>query len=170
VGGPVDSDLLVAVLDGGRAPVRLTGDLAAIQSFVAMQFNGRLPAVGALTDIARLLKDAILGKGGTIATPAFFDSQVPYLADWFGEDRRYDPAELFRVCSGINASLDENAWTLELNVISYAGGVDALRASGRAAPLTLQQVNVDEVKARGTFIYPSNPETDRLAAENTDGA
>jgi hypothetical protein len=73
------------------------------------------------------------------------------------------------VCSGIHASLDNNAWTLEFNVISYAGSVDVVRASGSAAPLTLQQVNVDELKARGTFMYPSNPETDRLRAENTDG-
>lgn len=169
VGGPVDADLLVAVPGDGRAPVRLSGDLAAIQAFLAMQFNGRLPGVGALSDIARLLKDSIIGRGGTIATQDFFDSQVLYLDEWFGEDRQYDPPELFRVCSGIHASLDGNTWTLEFNVISYAGGVDVLRASGGAAPLTLQQVNVDEVKARGTFIYPSNAETDRLRAEIDPG-
>jgi len=165
VTGPVDPDLLVAVLGGGRAPVRLSGDVAAIQGFVAMQFNGRLPGIGALSGIARLLKDAILGKGGTIATQDFFDSQIPYLGDWFDGDRQYDPTALFRLCSGIHASLDQNAWTLAFNVINVAGGVDVVRASGTAAPLTLQQVNVDVVKPQGTFNYQSNPEGHRVGAE-----
>src|SRR5262245_57686249 len=75
VTGPVEPDLLVAVLGSGRAPVRLSGDIAALKGFLAMQFNGRLPSVSALSAVAHLVKDAVFGKRGRIATDDFYDSQ-----------------------------------------------------------------------------------------------
>jgi hypothetical protein len=51
--------------------------------------------------------------------------------------------------SGIRASFDKNEWTLEFNVINVWGGVDVVRASGTASPLTLRDVSVAVVKERG---------------------
>jgi len=119
-----------------------------------MQFNGRLPDVSALSGIARLVKDAIIGKGGSIATPDFFESQRHHLDEWL-KGRERDPDKLKRLCSGVRRSLNKNEWTIEFNVINGWGGVDVVRASGTASPLTLLYINVDVVKARGEFTYPS---------------
>jgi len=138
--------------------MRLTGDLAALKTFLALQYNGRLPGVGALNNIAQLVKDATFGKRGRIATPAFFDAQFDAgggsIDDWFRDESQHDPAEFARLCPEIRASLDKDAWTLEFNVLNSSGGVDVVRASGTASPLTLQQVNIDVVKPRGEFNYP----------------
>ena len=151
--GPRDPGVLVAVLGGGRGPVRLTGDIPALKDFLAKQFNGRLPGVSALSGIARLVKDAIIGKGGSIATPDFFESQRHHLDEWL-KGRERDPDKLKRLCSGIRSSLKKNEWTIEFNVINGWGGVDVVRASGTASPLSLLYINVDVVKARGEFNYP----------------
>lgn len=151
---PLGPDLLVADLGGGRPPVRLTGDIAALKGFIAMQFNGRLPGVGALSDIAQLVKDAIFGKRGRIATPDFFDAQQLRLDDWFLGHDNSDRAEFARLCSGIRAALNKNAWTLQFNVFNEQGGVDVVRVSGTASPLTLQFITIDVVKPRGEFNYP----------------
>jgi hypothetical protein len=153
VASPVEADVLVAVLGGGPTPARLTGDVAALNRFLAMQFNGRLPDVGALSDIAQLIKDALVGRRGRIATPEFLDSQALQLDDWLKGDNA-DPAEFAQLCSGIRTSLDKNAWTVEFNVFNGWGGVDVVRASGTASPLTLQQVSIDVVKPREEFNYP----------------
>jgi len=153
VTGPVEPTRLVAVPGEGRTPVLLTGDIAALKSFLALQFDGRLPGVDALNGIAQLVKDAIVGKGGSIATPEFFRSQHDALGEWL-KGRARDPAELERLCSGIRSSLGKNEWTLEFNVINGAGGVDVVRASGTASPLALRNVSVGLVKARGEFRYP----------------
>jgi hypothetical protein len=150
---PRDSAVLVAVPDGGRGPLRLTGDIPALKDFLAMQFNGRLPGVSALSGVARLVKDAIIGKGGSIATPDFFESQRPHLDAWL-KGRERDPDKLKRLCSGIRSSLHKNEWTIEFNVINGWGGVDVVRASGTASPLALHYISVDVVKARGEFNYP----------------
>lgn len=118
-----------------------------------MQFNGRLPGVGALNGIAQLVKDAILGKGGSIASPEFFESQRNDLDEWL-KGRERDPAELKRLCSGIHGSVNKNEWAVEFNVINGGGGVDVVRASGTASPLTLEHISVGVVKARGAFRYP----------------
>jgi len=151
--GPRDPDVLVAVLGDGRAPVRLTGDIPALKGFLATQFNGRLPDVSALSGIAQLVKDAVIGKRGSIATPEFFESQRRHLDEWL-KGRERDPDALKRVCSGIRSSLKKNEWTIEFNVISSWGGVDIVRASGTASPLTLLYISVDVVKSRGEFNYP----------------
>jgi hypothetical protein len=65
--GPLDPTRLVAVPGEGQTPVVLTGDLSALKSFLALQFNGRLPGVDALNGVAQLVKDAIVGKRGSIA-------------------------------------------------------------------------------------------------------
>ena len=150
--GPRDPDVLVAVLEGGRAPVRLTGDIPALKSFLATQFNGRLPGVSALSGVAQLVKDAIIGKRGSIATPEFFESQRRHLDAWL-KGRERDPDALKRVCSGIRRSLNKNEWTIEFNVINSSGGVEVVRASGTASPLTLLYISVDVVKPRGEFNY-----------------
>jgi len=152
--GPRDPDVLVAFLGDGRTPVRLTGDIPALKSFLAMQFSGRLPGASALGGIAQLVKDAIIGKRGRIATPEFFESQRRHLDDWL-KGRERDADALKRVCSGIRRSLNKNEWTIEFNVINGSGGVDVVRASGTASPLTLLYISVDVVKARGEFSYPS---------------
>ena len=157
VSGPAEPGLLVAAPGGGRPPVRLTGDIAALEAFLAMQYSGRLPGVSVLNDIAQLVKDATFGKRGRIATPEFFDAQfdvVGRIDDWFEGHDNYDPADFARLCPGIRASLDKNAWTIEFNVFNSWGGVDVVRASGTASPLTLQQVNIDVVKPHGEFNYP----------------
>ena len=118
-----------------------------------MQFNGRLPGVSALSGLAQLVKDAVIGKRGSIATPEFFESQRPHLDAWL-KGRERDPDALKRVCSGIRSSLKKNEWTIEFNVISGGGGVDVVRASGTASPLSLLYITVDVVKARGEFNYP----------------
>lgn len=151
--GPLDPAVLVAALDDRRGPVRLTGDIPALKDFLAMQFNGRLPGVSALSGIARLVKDAIIGKGGSIATPDFFESQRHHLDEWL-KGRERDPDKLKRLCSGIRTSLVKNEWTVEFNVIDGSGGVDVVRASGTASPLALLYISVDVVKARGEFNYP----------------
>jgi len=151
--GPGDPGVLVAVPGGGRGPVRLTGDIPALKGFLAMQFNGRLPGVSALSGIARLVKDAIVGDGGRMATPDFFESQRHNLDAWL-KGREREPDKLKRLCSGIRRSLDKNEWTIEFNVINGWGGVDVVRASGTASPLALLYINVDVVKARGEFTYP----------------
>ena len=145
--------LLVAVVDGEPAPLRLSDDVAALKRFLSMQFGGRLPGLSALGDIAQLVKDGVVGKGGSIATPEFFESQRNDLGDWL-KGRERDPAEFRRQFSGIRGGLDKNEWTLEFNIINGWGGVDTLRASGTASPLTLRQVSVDVVKPRGEFYYP----------------
>jgi hypothetical protein len=153
--GPApEPDVLVAVVARGLPAVRLTGDEAALKSFLAMQFDGRLPGVGALNGIAYLVKDAVVGRGGTIATPEFFESQQRHGLDEWLKGRERDPAEFKRLCSGILRSLDKNEWVLQFNVINGWGGVDVVRASGTASPLTLARVTVDVVKARGEFRYP----------------
>jgi hypothetical protein len=152
--GPRDPDVLVAVLGDGRAPVRLTGDIPALKDFLAMQFSGRLPDVSALSGIAQLVKDAIIGKRGRIATPEFFESQRPHVDAWL-KGRERDSDALKRVCSGIRRSLHKNEWTIEFNVINGSGGVDVVRASGTASPLSLLYISVEVVKARGEFTYPS---------------
>ena len=152
--GPRDPGVLVAVLGDGRAPVRLTGDIPALKDFLAMQLNGRLPGVSALSGVAQLVKDAIIGKGGSIATPEFFESQTHRLDQWL-KGRERDSDALKRVCSGIRRSLNKNEWTIEFNVINGWGGVDVVRASGTASPLALLYVSVEVVKARGEFNYPS---------------
>ena len=119
-----------------------------------MQFNGRLPGVSALSGIAQLVKDAVIGKRGSIATPEFFESQRRRLDEWL-KGRERDPDALKRVCSGIRSSLKKNEWTIEFNVISGSGGVDVVRAEGTASPLALHYITVDVVKARGEFNYPS---------------
>jgi len=158
VSGPEEPGLLVAAPGGGRPPVRLTGDIAALKAFLALQYNGRLPGVGALKDIAQLVKDATFGKRGRIATPEFLDAQVDAggggVDDWFRDESQHDPAEFARLCPELRASLDKNAWALEFNVFNSWGGVDVVRASGTASPLTLQQVNIDVVKPHGEFNYP----------------
>jgi hypothetical protein len=152
--GPLEPSRLVAVVDGGRAPVLLTGDVAALKDFLALQFNGRLPGASALNDIAQLVKDGILGRGGSIATPEFFARMKQGgLDDWL-KGREHQPAALQKVCSGIRAALSKNEWTLEFNVLTTAGGVEVVRASGTASPLTLEHVSVGVVKARGEFFYP----------------
>jgi hypothetical protein len=151
--GPAEPARLVAVPGEGQSPVLLTGDLAALKRFLALQFDGRLPGVEALNRVARLIKDAIVGKGGSIATPDFFKSQHDGLGAWL-MGRQRDPAELERLCSGIRASLNKNQWTLEFNVLSGAGGVDVVRASGTPAPLTLTNISVGVLKSRGEFSYP----------------
>jgi hypothetical protein len=151
--GPLEPPLLVAVPGAGRPPVLLTGDIAALKSFLALQFNGRLPDVGALNGIAQLVKDAVIGKGGSIGSREFFQSQRDGLDEWL-KGRERDPAEFERLCSGIRGSLAKNEWTLEFNVINARGGVDVVRAAGTASPLTLQHVSVGVVKARGAFSYP----------------
>ena len=151
--GPVDAAVLVAALDGGQGPVRLTGDIPALKGFLAMQFDGRLPGVSALSGIARLVKDAIIGKGGSIATPDFFESQRAHLAEWL-KGRERDPDKFKRLCSGIRSSLSKNEWTIEFNVIDSWGGVNVVRASGTASPLALLYISIDVVKARGEFNYP----------------
>ncbi len=153
--GPGDPGVLVAAPGGGRGPVRLTGDIPALKDFLGMQFNGRLPGVSALSGIARLVKDAIIGKGGSIATPDFFESQRRHLDEWL-KGRERDPDKLKRLCSGIHTSLVKNEWTIEFNVINGRGGVDVVRASGTASPLVLLYINVEVVKARGEFNYPGS--------------
>jgi hypothetical protein len=153
VASPAEADVLVAVLGDGRTPARLTGDIPALNRFLAMQFNGRLPDVGALSDIAQLIKDALVGRRGRIATPEFLDSQALRLDDWLKGDNA-DPTEFAQLCSGIRTSLDKNEWTVEFNVFNGWGGVDVVRASGTASPLTLQRVNIDIVKPREEFNYP----------------
>ena len=130
----------------------MTGDLGALKRFLALQFSGRLPGVEALNGVARLIKDAIVGKGGSIATPDFFKSQHDGLGAWL-MGRQRDPAELERLCSGIRTSLNKNQWTLEFNVLSGAGGVDIVRASGTPAPLTLTNISVGVLKSQGEFGY-----------------
>jgi hypothetical protein len=144
--------LLVAVLDA-RSPILLTGDLAATKRFLRLQFNGRLRGVDALNGIAQLVKDVAVGPGGSIATPEFFKSQKKHLGAWL-RGRERDPAQFEKMCSGIHGSLEKNEWTLEFNVINGWGGVDVVRASGTASPLTLRDVSVAVVKARGEFYYP----------------
>ena len=117
-----------------------------------MQFNGRLPGVSALSGVAQLVKDGIIGKRGSIATPEFFESQRRHLDAWL-KGRERDPDALKRVCSGIRRSLSKNEWTIEFNVINSLGGVDVVRASGTASPLTLLYISVEVVKARGEFNY-----------------
>jgi len=152
--GPLEPSRLVAVVGSGQAPILLTGDIAALKGFLAMQFNGRLPGVGALNDIAQLVKDAVVGKGGSLATREFFEEQKRNgLDDWL-KGRERDPAQLEKVCSGIRGSVNKNEWTLEFNVINGSGGVDVVRASGTASPLMLRHVSVAVVKARGEFNYP----------------
>lgn len=151
--GPGEPRRLAAVPGEGRKPVLLTGDIVALKSFLALQFDGRLPGVDALKGIAQLVKDAIVGKDGSIATPEFFRSQHDVLGEWL-KGRARDPAEFERVCSGIRSSLGKNEWTLEFNVINSAGGVDVVRASGTASPLALRNVSVGLVKSRGEFSYP----------------
>jgi len=154
MGPSPEPDVLVAVLVRGQPAVRLTGDETALKSFLAMQFEGRLPGVDALNGIAQLVKDAVVGKGGSIATREFYESQQrDGLDEWLKRPER-DPAVLRRLCSGIQRSLGKNEWTLEFNVINGWGGVDVVRASGTASPLTLVRVSVDVVKARGEFRYP----------------
>ena len=150
---PLEGALLVAVPGDGRPAVLLTGDIPALKDFLAMQFNGRLPGVGALNGIAQLVKDAIIGKGGSIASAELFESQRDNLDEWL-KGRERDPAELKKLCSGIRGSVKKNEWALEFNVINGWGGVDVVRASGTASPLTLQHVSVGAVKARGAFRYP----------------
>jgi len=150
---PLEGALLVAVPGDGRRPVLLTGDIAALKDFLAMQFNGRLPGVSALNGIAQLVKDAITGKRGSIASAELLESQRDNLDEWL-KGRERDPAEFKRVCSGIRGSVSKNEWALEFNVINGWGGVDVVRASGTASPLTLQHVSVGVVKARGAFRYP----------------
>jgi hypothetical protein len=150
--GPLDAAVLVAAVDGSRA-VRLTGEIPALKGFLAMQFDGRLPGVSALSGIARLVKDAIIGKGGSIATPEFFESQRGHLDEWL-KGRERDPDKLKRLCSGIRSSLNKNEWTIEFNVIDGWGGVNVVRASGTASPLALLYISIDVVKARGEFNYP----------------
>ena len=75
---------------------------------------------------------------------------VPYRL----KGRERDPAQFKKMFSGIHASLDENEWTIAFNVINGWGGVDVVRASGTASPLTLRDVSVAVVKARGEFYYP----------------
>jgi hypothetical protein len=111
---PAGEDVLVAVVSGGKPPVRLTGDIPALKAFLARQFNGRLPGAGALDGVARLVKDAVIGKTGTIA--------------------------------GVRTSLNKNEWTLTFNVTNRRGGIDVVRASGTASPLTLQFISVDTPK------------------------
>jgi hypothetical protein len=152
----MESPLLVAAMGGGRETVRLTGDIAALKSFLAMQFNGRLPGVSALNGIALLVKDAVLGMGGKIATPEFFESERRDIDEWL-KGRERNPAELERMCSGIRGALAQNEWTLEFNFLNAGGGVDRVRASGTASPVTLQQVSVDVLKAPGEFYYPLVP-------------
>ena len=119
-----------------------------------MQFNGRLPGVSALNDVAQLLKDAIVGRRGRIATPELFDAQEAHIDDWLVGHEDH-PSDFVRLCySGIRASLDKNEWTLEFNIINGWGGVDVMRASGTASPLTLQHANIEVVKERGEFSYP----------------
>jgi len=151
--GPLDPARLVAVLEDGRPSVLLSGDIPALKDFLAKQFNGRLPGVAALNGIAQLVKDAIIGKGGSIASPEFFESQRRDLDAWL-KGRERDPAELRKVCSGIRGSLNKNEWAVEFNVINAGGGVDVVRASGTASPLTLLHISVGVVKARGAFRYP----------------
>lgn len=154
VKGPLEVSRLVAVVGDAQAPTILTGDIAALQGFLAMQLNGRLPAASALNDIAQLVKDAVVGPGGSIATVEFFESQRRSgLQDWL-KGRQRDPAELKKVCSGIRRSLNKNEWTLEFNIINTEGGVDVVRASGNASPLQLRQVSIGVVKTRGEFYYP----------------
>jgi hypothetical protein len=117
--GPTEPARLVGVVGGGRRPILLTGDIAALKEFVAMQFNGRLPGVDALNGIAQLVKDAVIGRDGSIDTP------------------------------GIRRSLKKNEWTLEFNVTKSSGAVDVVRASGTASPLMLEHVSVGVVKPRG---------------------
>jgi hypothetical protein len=145
---------LVAVVDGGQAPILLTGDIAALKGFLAKQFDGRLPDVGALNDIAQLVKDAVVGKGGNIATREFFEQQKRDGLDRWLKGRERDPAQFEKLCSGIRRSMNKNEWTLEFNVINGSGGVDVVRASGTASPLMLQHVSAAVVKARGEFYYP----------------
>jgi len=154
VRGPLEPNRLVAVVGEGRAPILLTGDIAALKGFLAMQFNGRLPGVGALNDIAQLVKDGILGYAGSIATPEFLARQKRDGLDHWLQGRARDPAELEKACSGIRGSLNRNQWTLEFNVITAAGGVEVVRASGTASPLVLEHVSVGVVKPRGEFTNP----------------
>jgi hypothetical protein len=151
--GPLEPTRLVAVVDGGRPPILLTGDIVALKRFLAMQFNGRLPGGAALNGIARLIKDAVVGRGGSIATPDLFEKERDDLGEWL-KGRERDPAEFKKLCSGIRGSVAKNEWTVEFNVINGWGGVDVVRASGTASPLTLQHVSVGLVKARGEFRYP----------------
>ena len=152
--GPLDPSRLVAVVGDGKPPILLTGDIVALKEFLALQFNGRLPGVGALNDVAQLVKDAVVGSGGSIATPEFFASQKRDGLDRWLKGRERDPAQLEKLCSGIRASLKKNEWTLEFNVINRSGGVDVVRAAGTASPLMLRNVSVAVVKARGEFSYP----------------
>ena len=99
-----------------------------------MQYDGRLPGEGALNGIAQLVKDAVVGGGGSIAAPEFFKSQQRDGLDEWLKGRERDPAELKRLCSGIHRSLDKNEWALEFNVLNVWGGVDVVRASGTASP------------------------------------
>ena len=108
--------------------------------------------MSALSGVAQLVKDAIIGKRGSIATPEFFESQRRHLDAWL-KGRERDPDALKRVCSGIRRSLNKNEWTIEFNVINSSGGVEVVRASGTASPLTLLYISVDVVKPRGEFNY-----------------
>jgi hypothetical protein len=153
--GPApEPNVLVAVLSSGQPAVRMTGDEAALKSFLDMQFEGGLPGPSALSGVAQLVKDAVVGKGGSIATPEFFESQRRDGLDAWLKGRERDPAELQRLCSGIRRSLDKNEWALEFNVINGWGGVDVVRATGNASPFSLVRTSVDLVKARGEFRYP----------------
>jgi hypothetical protein len=154
VTGPADPSRLVAVVGGGKPPILLTGDIDALKGFLAMQFDGRLPGADALNDIAQLVKDAVVGKGGSIATREFFERQKKNgLDDWL-KGRERDAAQLEKLCSGVRGSVSRNEWTLEFNVINDSGGVEVVRASGTASPLALRHVSLAVVRPRGEFTYP----------------
>jgi hypothetical protein len=148
---------LVGALGDGTAPVSLSGpeNRRAAAEFLSRQFRGRFPGLDKSEGVAQFLKDITLGLYAQIADARFLKSQKRDggLQGWL-KGREKDPAVFEALCSGVRAREDKNEWQLEFNVFNTGGGVDRLKVSGSIAPLAIQALSVEEVKAVGEFYYP----------------
>lgn len=142
--------------DLATSPQLLSGanDLGVIAKFVSEQFAGPLPFDVEVNNLATFFKDIAVDPLALVATREELDSQRRAgLDDWL-QCREKSRAVFESLWTGIRIEKMDKRWTMKFNVFKFKGGVDSAEASGTLAPLTLQELGVEVLKAAGEFCFP----------------
>jgi hypothetical protein len=137
----------------GQKPQRLTGDIVATSEFVSSQFRGRVPGADQRADVARFVKDVMVGPYQMIATEDFCARQRRVIDSWL-KGRETNPAAFMSVCSGVRGDEGGGKWTVRFNLFNTAGGVDAVVVTGEVRPFSVERFETKALKPTGEFSYP----------------
>lgn len=103
--------------------------------------------------LAQLIAELTRDPRVRLASPEFLERQQPVLDTWLMGDES-DPAALADLCTPPDFAEQGDRWELRFNVLDHEGAAERWTVSGLSAPFQIDNVEVNELRPKGTFSYP----------------